>query len=321
MKRFAVLSAIIAVGIGSGVVAQQGGFTLPPPDPIEQITDRLYKIEGGFAGNTIVFLREDGVVMVDTKTNGTGEAVMAEIRKVTDLPITTIVNTHAHPDHIGGNSWFRQASPTVEVVMHENAAAAAGTPAFGEPTLSDFTFSDRMTLGTGDDRVDLYYFGPGHTNGDTIVVFPTEKAMMLGDLMAWDMGGVVDTQSGGSALEMPATLDGAVQALEGKIDIVIEGHAQLNSWSGFLRYVSYTHKIVDVARRGVAADMNYVEAYDAFFATDPAMAHYTGEEIFPGFEYGGTPKTRTLNNLYIAMAQLRGEDVGLVMGAPPAPGE
>lgn len=321
MKRFAVLSAIVAVGLGTSVtMAQQGGFTIPPPDPIEKITDRLYKVGGAFAGNTTVFLRSDGLVLVDTKNNGSGKAILDEIRKVTDLPVTTIINTHTHPDHIGNNAYFREADPTIDIVMHANANKAAATAPYGGPkSLANIAYKKSVSLGMGDDMVKVYHFGPGHTNGDSFVYFPSEKAMVTGDIMAWDMGAVIDTMSGGSMLELPKTLDGAVQAFEGNVDKVIEGHGKVDDWAIFTRYVSYTHKVVEVARRGVAEDLNYVEAYEKYFATDPAMAHYIGEQVFKGLEYGGTPKSRTLNNLYIAMAQLRGEEIGMTMGAPPPP--
>ena len=51
------------------------------------------------------------------------------------------------------------------------------------------------------------------------------------------------------------------------------------------------------------------------------MAPYTNEELKEGLEYGGTPKSRSLNNIYVAMAELKGERVPLIMGAPPRPGE
>ena len=73
------------------------------------------------------------------------------------------------------------------------------------------------------------------------------------------------------------------------IDKVVEGHGDINTWAGFLRYVAYTQKIVEVARRGIAENLDYVQAYDRYFATDPAMAPYTSEQIKPGLEYGGAP--------------------------------
>ena len=83
----------------------------------------------------------------------------------------------------------------------------------------------------------------------------------------------------------------------------------------------YFHKRIRVAKRGNAEGLDYVQAYDKYFATDPAMAPYMGEQLKPGLEYGGTPKSRSLNNLFIAMMELKGEKPPLIMGAPPPPGQ
>src|SRR5690606_26185073 len=156
-------------------------------------------------------------------------------------------------------------------------------------------------------------------DGDAFVVFPSEKVMLTGDVMAWDMGLLVDPGSGGSMLGTAETVRKATETITG-IDTVVEGHGDINNWAGILRYAAFTRKIVDVARRVVSENLDYVQAYDRYFATDPAMAHYTSEQIKPGLEYGGTPKSRSHNNLYVAMAELRGEQVPLIMGAPPRPG-
>jgi glyoxylase-like metal-dependent hydrolase (beta-lactamase superfamily II) len=317
MKRATILTTIVVAGLTAVTVSAQRGPGLPPAEPIEKVGDNLYKIFGG-GGNTTVFVREDGVVLVDTKMPGNGEAILSEVRKVTDKPIVMIINTHSHPDHLGSNDFFKKASPTVDVVMHENAAtSAASGPFANDATVPDFTFTNKASLGKGKDKIDLYYFGPGHTNGDAFVVFPAEKAMAIGDLMAWDMGPVIDTMSGGSAVALPETLDKAVAGIK-DVDTVIEGHGKVDDWATFLGYVGYTHKMLDTAKWAVARNKNYVEAYDEF-AKDRAMAPYTGEQLMKGLEYGGTPKSRTLNNLYIAMKQLRGEPVPMTMGAPPPP--
>ncbi len=313
MKRFAVLSTIVAVGLGTALYAQG----LPGPEPIEKIGTNLYKIFGG-GGNTTVFVREDGVVLMDTKLPNNGQFILDQLRTVTDKPVVMIINTHAHGDHLGSNSFFKDADPTVEIVMQANAAAAAEKPAFGPPAKADSTFADRRTIGSGNDRMELYSFGPAHTNGDAFIVIPSEKALLMGDVMAWDMGPLIDPGSGGSMVQTPVTVGRLVATVTG-VEKVIEGHGHVNNWAGLQRYLAYTQKIVDVAKKANAEGLNYVQAYDKYFATDPAMAPYTGEELKKGLEYGSTPKTRSLNNIFVAMGELNGTPPPLTMGAPPPP--
>src|SRR4029079_10208028 len=118
-------------------------------------------------GNVAVFITDGGVTLVDTKLAGSGQGGLDKVKSVTTKPVTTIINTHTHGDHTGNNGFF---GATVESITHEHPAAnMAKMDAFkGDNTkfLPKKTFKDRMTIGSGKDRIDLYYFGAGHTNGD-----------------------------------------------------------------------------------------------------------------------------------------------------------
>jgi cyclase len=315
MKRIAILASIVAGGLAAAALHAQG---LPGIGETEQVSDNVYKVFGG-GGNTTFFVRSDGVVLVDTKVPNNGAAILAKVREVTDKPVTMIINTHSHPDHLGSNTEIETArGGDIEVVVHANTARRmAALPSNNKVSQS---FDERLTLGSGADQIDLYWFGPSHTDGDAFVVFPRERVLLMGDTMAWDMGPLIDPMSGGSMVQAPVTFARLTQTVTG-IDKVVEGHGHVNTWAGLLRYAAYSQKIVDVARRAIAENLDHEQAYERYFATDPAMAPYTGEELKPGLEYGGTPKSRSLNNIYVAMAELKGGPVPLIMGAPPRPGE
>jgi cyclase len=314
MKRIAILATIVAGGLAAAGLQAQG---LPGIGATEQVSENVYKIFGA-GGNTTFFVRSDGVVLVDTKLANNGAAILAKVREVTDRPVTMIINTHSHPDHLGSNTEIDTARGNVQVVVHANTAKRmAAMPSNSKVTQS---FDERLTLGSGTDQIDLYWFGPAHTDGDAFVVFPAEKVLAMGDAMAWDMGPLIDPMSGGSMLGTADTIGKLVAALSG-IDKVVEGHGNVNSWAGLQRYLAYTRKVAEVARRGVAENLDYVQAYEKYFATDPAMAPYIDEALKPGLEYGSSPKARSLNNLYVAMRELRGERAVLIMGAPPPPGQ
>jgi cyclase len=314
MMRALILGSIVAAGLAAAGLNAQG---LPGIGATEKVSDNVYKIFGA-GGNTTFFIRSDGVVLVDTKLANNGAAILAKVREVTDKPVTMIINTHSHPDHLGSNTEIDTARGGVQVVVQANTAARMATmPTNGKVTQS---FQDHLTLGSGHDRIDLHYFGAAHTDGDAFIVIPQEKVLMMGDAMAWDMGLLVDPTAGGSMLATPVTVGKLVDTVTG-IDKVVEGHGHVNTWAGLLRYLAFTRKVVEVARRGVTENLNHEQVYERYFATDPAMAPYTSEQMKEGLEYGGTPKNRSLNNIYIAMAELRGEKPPLIMGAPPRPGE
>ncbi len=118
MKRIAVLGTLVLSGaLTVAVVAQQ-----PPPQPsvdnltVEKVKDNLWVIRGG-GGNTAVFATATGVTVVDTKNPGWGQPLLDKIKTVTDKPVTRVINTHTHYDHVSGNV----AMPgSVEIIAHEN---------------------------------------------------------------------------------------------------------------------------------------------------------------------------------------------------------
>ncbi len=185
------------------------------------VADTVYHLTDG-GGNALAFIDEinGGVVLVDGKLPGWGASVIDAIAQVTDLPVTTIINSHAHSDHAGSNGEY---PGPVEIIAHDNTAAnmmRASANTAGHPTQ---TFTDRHSMLEGLDRIDLYYFGPAHTDGDIIVVFPEKGVAYVGDLIASKSTPVIDVESGGSGIAFPDTLAKAVAEIQG-VERVITGH-------------------------------------------------------------------------------------------------
>src|SRR5688572_14302208 len=130
MKRVAVLGTLVAILLLSTSItalqlapaqrAQQVAAQQPSAAglQVDKIKDNLFVIRGG-GGNTAVFVMANGVALVDTKIFGWGQPLIERIKEITSKPVTTIINTHTHYDHVEGNPDF---PATVEVVVHENTA-------------------------------------------------------------------------------------------------------------------------------------------------------------------------------------------------------
>ena len=214
-------------------------------------------------GNTAVWVTETGVALVDTKLAGYGQDMLDLVRSVTDKPVTTIIHTHTHYDHTGSTIEFPD---TVEVVAHENTAANMARATCGPVTNCDAfkgdnakylpkrTYSDHMSLFSGRDRIDLYYFGRGHTSGDSLVVFPAVRTVHTGDLFQRKTLPFVDVDgSGGSAVEFGQTLTNAVAGLL-NIETVIPGHENVPlAWSDFVNYAGFYNDLLRTAQEGMKA--------------------------------------------------------------------
>jgi cyclase len=245
MKRLAVLSGLLLAGAISLMAAKpQQQQTPQPPLEIQKVKDNLYVIANR-GGNTAVFITEKGVVVVDTKTPNNGPDILEKIKSVTSKPVIMVINTHTHFDHTGSNSAFTGA---VEFVAHENTKAnMEKMPAFqseeGKKFLPGKTYKDKLSLLSGADKIDLYYFGRGHTNGDSFVVFPALKVMHTGDLFAAKGTPFMDTNNGGSGVEYPKTLAKAAAGIKG-VETVIPGHSAVTDWNTFKEFGAFIRDLV-----------------------------------------------------------------------------
>ena len=274
MRRGMMLVALLALGSASiGIGAPQE----PTPVQLEaaemvMVRDNLYYVAGGppwnrpgfSGGNVGVFIADEGVSIVDTKLPGWGPTILERIRTVTDKPVIRIINTHTHGDHVGSNSFFPES---VTIVAHQNTRSnMEGMEAFqgeGMQFLPQRTYSDRLTLGSGDGRIDLYYFGPGHTSGDTFVVFPALGVMHAGDMFPWQDAPFLDRNNGGSGLEIPETLAAAVAGIP-NVDTVIPGHIPVTSWDDFVEFQRFNADMVAAARAGKSDGRTPEQAAAAF---------------------------------------------------------
>ena len=142
------------------------------------------------------------------------------------------------------------------------------------------TFTDRMTIGKGVDQIDLYYFGPGHTNGDAWIVFPAHRIVHSGDIYASKAVPLIDANNGGSMLRLPDTLRKAHAGIT-NVDQIINGHtAAQTTWADLKEYGDFNQDLVDWMRAGLkagktpeqlAAEWKLPEKYKGYSATVSQM--------------------------------------------------
>jgi glyoxylase-like metal-dependent hydrolase (beta-lactamase superfamily II) len=308
MTRTVVATALIAVGaLSIGLASwQQQQQKLPPVREIQKVRDNLYFISGGdtyerstwTGGNTVVFVTDKGVVVVDTMLSAAGSSLLARIKSVTDKPVTTIINTHTHYDHSGSNTEF---PASIEFIAHENARASMAKPKCPPVTNCDAfkgenakylpkrTYKDRLSLFSGKDQIDLYHFGRAHTNGDTFVVFPAARAMHAGDVYPRAHMPFIDmADNDGSAVEFNQTIQRAVATIK-NVDTVIGGHTPSPvGWNDFRTFTEFYGDFLSAAqsamKKGTSVD-EFVKAYrvpDRFkgFQADPQRVRANAQGIY-----------------------------------------
>jgi glyoxylase-like metal-dependent hydrolase (beta-lactamase superfamily II) len=274
---------LLALGALAVVKAQPPDPNAPKVVTVDKVKDNLYMLKGG-GGNTAVFVMTNGVTVVDAKNPGWGTPILNKIKELTPKPVTMLINTHTHGDHVSGNVEF---PATVDVVVQENTKANMEKMDIfkqnGNRGMAKRTFKDTMTIGKGADQIDLYYFGPGHTNGDALVVFPALRTAHIGDLFASKGLPLVDGGNGGSVLRYPETLK-KMHAGVKNVDTLINGHSETTTtWADLKEFADFNQDFLTWAQGEIKAG----KSAEAAASEWKVPAKYTGYSSQVSTLFGG----------------------------------
>jgi len=224
MKIRVSLVALLSLALLGAYVHAQFGQQAAKLDVIK-VKDDLFVIHNDFVpGNTTALVTNEGVILVDDKFEIDHDTVMAQLRTVTKQPVRYVINTHYHGDHSGGNAKLQALN--AQVVASE--AARTKMVETKMPGLPNVTLDDHLRLYLGGKRIEVYYLGRSHTNGDVVVLFPDHRVLSMGDMFTFGDATpeLVDYAGGGSAKEWTRTVDRALQL---DFDTVIPGHGAVTT--------------------------------------------------------------------------------------------
>lgn len=272
-----VLGAELARAIG--LVAQPAPITLG----VRELKTGLWAItEQG--GNVLLIRAEDGPVIVDAKLAGAGHALALAAAKAAGRAPVILINTHHHGDHTGGNWAF---SETARIIAHEKVkprlpaqmdrfrtealrsinamraatdneaereAAAAILDRLAAMTVDDFsadvTFEEHHALRLGERKIDLHYFGAGHTDNDIIVHLPDENVVHTGDLLFHERYPFVDGGGGGNIRGWQRSLEKIIE-LCNEETIVIPGHGNITNQHALRTQISFFHTLREIVETSI----------------------------------------------------------------------
>src|SRR5712691_10668243 len=287
------LTALLgAAGVGARGAARQNRPNLAARAPLNQNLDRVdvhvlhvqanvYMLVGA-GGNITLQVGDEGVLLVDTSFEQMSDKVVAAIRSLSDKPIRYIINTHAHPDHVGGNAPIAKSGATIaggnmgvgantgaSILAHENVlnrmtaptGQQAPTPAAAWPT--DTYFTKKKELFFNGEAIEIIHQPAAHTDGDSLVFFRRSDVLSSGDLFGTITYPVIDLERGGN-------IQGIVDALNTILDItipkdkqeggtyVIPGHGRLCDEADVLEYRDMVtiirDRIQDLVKKGMTLE-------------------------------------------------------------------
>ena len=248
MKRLIVLTVLgVALAGGAYVRAQFGDK--PSKLDVVKLKDDLFVIHNEYVpGNTTVMVTNEGVIMVDDKFEIDADNILAEVKKITNQPVKYVINTHHHGDHSGSNAKLQALGAQVVTSWQARQNMVDGK----QPGLSNITIDNRASLYLGGKRVDLFYFGRGHTNGDIVALFPAQRVLASGDLFT--IGDptpeLVDYPGGGSAKQWPQTISGVLSL---DFDRVVPGHGTVGTKADMRKFYDTSVKLKDRVHEMIVA--------------------------------------------------------------------
>jgi cyclase len=201
----------------------------PPAPPqamtVQQVRGNIYQIKGGSGANTGFFIGRDEVIVIDSKMTGeSAKQMIAEIQKLTPNPIRKVLLTHSDRDHVNGLPAF---PPGTMIISHEETLRYMDGDFKGDTLrafLPDITFASRAAVYSDTARIEMLYFGPAHTSGDAVILFPGEKVAFVGDLLMIGRDPLIHLAKNGSSFGLVKVLN-AILKLDA--DIFVSGHAEI----------------------------------------------------------------------------------------------
>ncbi|MEO3876951.1 MBL fold metallo-hydrolase [Rheinheimera fenheensis] len=224
-----------------------------------KLTENLYMLTGA-GGNMATVIAGEKVLLVDSQYAELADKIKAKLTELgAGSGVTTLVNTHLHGDHVGGNS---QLAAGVDIIAHHNVlsrlAQDSKFPRNGLPTI---TFKEQLKLDLGGQTIRLDYLPPSHTDGDIVVWFEEANVVHFGDLLFEGRFPFIDTNNGGSVkgyIENTRQLIGMLN----EQTRVIPGHGQLTDKAGVQRSLDMMQATLAIVQGYKAAGMTEQQAVE-----------------------------------------------------------
>jgi cyclase len=233
-RKLQVFVGVLILGLGISADAQEQASELTYKTT--EVAPGLYMIEGegGFVGGNMGLLTgEDGVVLIDDGLPPLTDGLLAAIGELTKDPVTYVINTHVHGDHVGGNEALGKHGAMILAqdnlrrrMVEKGLSTPDGDVPFPSEALPVLTFSDAMTFHLNGREAFVFHVEHAHTDGDAVIHFTDDNVIHTGDAMFNGIFPFIDLDTGGSVEGYIAAQE-QILALANDKTKIIPGHGPL----------------------------------------------------------------------------------------------
>jgi len=230
---------------------------------VTKVSGNIYMLEGA-GGNIAASVGEDGIVLIDDQFAPLAEKIQAALKNigVTDKPVRFVINTHYHGDHTGGNEALNNAGSTL--IAHDNVRKRleSGGPAgnggsikmdnkpAAKAALPIITFQHDVTIHLNGEDIHAMHFPSGHTDGDSIIFFPKNNVVHMGDDFVRYGFPFVDVTAGGSVQGIIDAMEKTTAQLPADAK-VIPGHGALSNLDDVRAYTKMLKETSAVVQKAL----------------------------------------------------------------------
>jgi glyoxylase-like metal-dependent hydrolase (beta-lactamase superfamily II) len=302
MKNAIGLVIVLALNLGCGAgPAQDSGVK------VTQLTDRVYLLstdQGEYTTNTIAFVGEDGILLVDTQAEDDAEALRLAVDAFGRGTPKYTINTHRHVEHVGGNAIFGEAPIVIAhaLVPEKLKSGSYLFDEFPDATFPDITFCDSLSLYFNGELVRMVAVPGSHDDNEIMVHFTDSKVVHLSSLVNGFNFPSVDAD--GDVLRFPELVARAIELLPEDV-IIVSGHNDTGTWQDLHTYHDMLVQTTDIVRAGLAEgkDLATLQAENVLEAWESYAGSYVStdewiEYLVAGLQPSDEPTRTVYEPLY-----------------------
>jgi cyclase len=258
MKKYLLVFAVLTLGL-----FEQGAIAQTDWSKVEikatKVAGNVYMLEGA-GGNIGVSVGPDGILIVDDQFAPLADKIKAALKTLGEGKLKFVLNTHWHGDHTGGNAAF---SPDAHIIAHDNVRKRLSTeqkseffkrttPASPKEALPVITFGHSLSVHFNGEEIHVIHFPKGHTDGDSVIFFPTSNVVHMGDDFFAARFPFVDLDSGGTVEGLAKNIGDIILRLPDGVKI-IPGHGPISTVDDLKLYHRMLLETTDMVRKKMAA--------------------------------------------------------------------